>query len=114
MPLADEDLIRVARAVLEVLPDRAAVADIATVDAAVGIPVDEVSLSFQDLVLYEKELVGSRASAGEMHHVIPLVLDGRIRVKEILTHTFGLDDFAEGLAVFNERRDGAIKVVFES
>ena len=42
LPLADEDLIRVARAVLEVLPDRAAVADIATVDAAVRIPVAEV------------------------------------------------------------------------
>ena len=42
LPLADEDLIRVARAVLEVLPDRAVVADIATVDAAVGIPVAEV------------------------------------------------------------------------
>jgi len=82
--------------------------------AAVGIPVDEVSLSFQDLVLYEKELVGSRASAGEMHHVIPLVSDGRIRVKDILTHTFRLEEFAEGLATFNERRDGAIKVVFES
>ena len=42
LPLGDEDLIRVARAVLEILPDRAGVADIATVDAAVGIPVAEV------------------------------------------------------------------------
>ncbi len=42
LPLADEDLIRVAQAVLEILPDRVGVADIATVDAAVGIPVAEV------------------------------------------------------------------------
>jgi L-iditol 2-dehydrogenase len=82
--------------------------------AAVGIPVDEVEISFQDLVLYEKELVGSRASAGEMHHVIPLVVSGRIRVGDLITHTLALEDFAEGLAIFNERRDGAIKVVFES
>jgi L-iditol 2-dehydrogenase len=81
--------------------------------AAVGIPVDEVEISFQDLVLYEKELVGSRASAGEMHHVIPLVTSGRIRVGELITHRLPLEEFAEGLAIFNERRDGAIKVVFE-
>ena len=81
--------------------------------AAVGIPVDDVQISFQDLVLYERELVGARASAGEMHHVIPMVSDGRIRVKDIITHRFALRDFAEGLATFNERRDGAIKVVFE-
>ena len=81
--------------------------------AAVGIPVDDVSMSLQDLVLYEKELVGARASAGEMRRVIPLVIDRRIRVKELHTHTFSLDDFAEGLATFNERRDGAIKVIIE-
>ena len=42
LPLADQDLIRVARAVLEVLPDRADLADAATLDAAVGIRVAEV------------------------------------------------------------------------
>jgi L-iditol 2-dehydrogenase len=81
--------------------------------AAVGIPVDEVELSFQELVLYEKELVGVRATAGEMRHVIPLVVSGRIRVDDLHTHTFALEDFATGLATFNERRDGAVKVVFE-
>jgi L-iditol 2-dehydrogenase len=81
--------------------------------AAVGIPVDDVNMSFQDLVLYEKGLVGARESAGGIHRVIPLVIDGRIRVKELHTHTFGLEDSAEGLATFNERRDGAIKVIIE-
>lgn len=81
--------------------------------AAVGIPVDEVDLSLQDLVLYEKELVGVRASAGEMRHALPLVVDGRIRVKELHTHTFPLQDFDTALATFNERRDGALKVIIE-
>jgi len=81
--------------------------------AAVGIPVDEVSLSFQDLVLYEKELVGVRATAGEMRHVIPLVADGRIRVNELHTHTFPLDEFWTAIDTFNERRDGALKVIIE-
>lgn len=81
--------------------------------AAVGIPVDEVSLSLQDLVLYEKELVGVRATAGEMRHVIPLVADGRIRVNELHTHTFPLDEFQTAIDTFNERREGALKVIVE-
>jgi L-iditol 2-dehydrogenase len=81
--------------------------------AAVGIPVESVELSLQELVLYEKEVVGCRATAGEMRHVMPLVVDGRIRARELLTHTFPLTDFGEALATFNERRDGALKVIVE-
>ena len=81
--------------------------------AVVGIPVREVAISFQDLVLHEKQLIGVRATAGEMRHVIPLVADGRIRVNELHTHTFRLAEFAAALATFNERRDGAIKVIVE-
>ena len=81
--------------------------------AAVGIPVEDVSLELQQLVLYEKELIGVRASAGEMRRVIPLVVDGRIRVKELHTHSFALADFDQALKTFNERLDGALKVIVE-
>ena len=81
--------------------------------AVVGIPVNDVSLSLQELVLYEKELVGVRATAGEMRHVIPLVVDGRIRVNELHTHTFPLEEFSTALDTFNERREGALKVIIE-
>jgi L-iditol 2-dehydrogenase len=81
--------------------------------ASVGIPVEDVSLSLQDLVLYEKELVGVRATAGGMRRAMPLVSDGRIRVSELHTHTFKLDEFRTALDTFNERRDGALKVIIE-
>lgn len=81
--------------------------------ASVGIPVEDVTLSLQELVLYEKELVGVRASAGEMLRVIPLVADGRIRVNELHTHTFTLAEFQTAIDTFNERRDGALKVIIE-
>jgi L-iditol 2-dehydrogenase len=81
--------------------------------AVVGIPVEDVKLSLQDLVLYEYELAGSRASAGEMLHVTPLVEGGRIRVGELITHHFPLADFAEAVDTFNERRDGALKVILQ-
>ncbi len=81
--------------------------------ASVGIPVEDVSLSLQELVLYEKELVGVRATAGGMRRAMPLVSDGRIRVNELHTHTFPLADFREAIDTFNERRDGALKVIIE-
>lgn len=81
--------------------------------AAVGIPTGGVDLNFQELVLYEKELVGVRASAGEMRHVLPLVASGRIRAKDLITHRFPLCDFADALTTFTERKDGAMKVIVE-
>ena len=81
--------------------------------ASVGIPVEDVTLSLQELVLYEKELVGVRATAGEMRRVIPFVADGRMRVNELHTHTFPLDEFQTAIDTFNERRDGALKVIIE-
>ncbi|MGA9595674.1 MAG: zinc-binding dehydrogenase [Acidimicrobiia bacterium] len=81
--------------------------------ATVGIPVEPVALDFQELVLYEKEIVGVRATAGEMRHVLPLVADGRIRAADLVTHRFPLEEFAVALATFNERRDGAMKVIVE-
>jgi L-iditol 2-dehydrogenase len=81
--------------------------------AAVGIPVEGVALDLQELVLYEKELVGVRATAGEMRHVIPLVANGRIRAKRMITHHFPLGEFGEALDTFNERRGCAMKVIIE-
>jgi threonine dehydrogenase-like Zn-dependent dehydrogenase len=57
--------------------------------------------------------LGVRASTGEMRHVIPLVADGLIRVKELHTHTLPLSEFEEALDTFNERRQGALKVIIE-
>jgi L-iditol 2-dehydrogenase len=48
-----------------------------------------------------------------MRRAMPLVADGRIRVNELHTHTFALDDFETAIDAFNERRDGALKVILE-
>jgi L-iditol 2-dehydrogenase len=79
--------------------------------AAVGIPTVGVEIAMQRLVLDELELVGSRASAGEMRRVMPLVEQGRMRVREMVTHRFALADYAEALATFNDRASGAIKII---
>jgi L-iditol 2-dehydrogenase len=79
--------------------------------AAVGIPTVGVEIAMQKLVLDELELVGSRASAGEMRRVMPHVEDGRMRVRELLTHRFPLAEYGAALATFRDRSSGAIKIV---
>jgi L-iditol 2-dehydrogenase len=81
--------------------------------AAVGIPTVGVEIAMQKLVLDELELVGSRASAGEMRRVMPHVEQGRMRVREMITHRFPLDDYATALATFNDRSSGAIKIIVQ-
>ena len=66
--------------------------------AAVGIPKEGVEINMRDLVLYELEIAGSRASAGEMRRVMPHVADGRMRLREVMTHEFSLADYADALA----------------
>jgi L-iditol 2-dehydrogenase len=79
--------------------------------AMVGIPTEDVALRLQSLVLDELELVGSRASAGEMRRVLPFVADGRMRVGELITHHFPLSEYAEALATFDDRSSGAVKII---
>jgi L-iditol 2-dehydrogenase len=79
--------------------------------AMVGIPTEAVSLGVQALVLDELELVGSRASAGEMRRVLPFLASGRMRGEELITHHFALAEYDEALATFNDRASGAMKIV---
>jgi L-iditol 2-dehydrogenase len=79
--------------------------------AAVGIPTKGVEIAMQRIVLDELELVGCRATAGEMRHVMPLVEQGRIRVRDVMTHRFALRDYGTALATFHDPASGAIKII---
>jgi L-iditol 2-dehydrogenase len=79
--------------------------------AAVGIPTAGVEIAMQKLVLDELELVGCRASAGEMRRVMPLVEQRRMRVRDVMTHEFALTDYAEAIDTFNDPASGAIKII---
>jgi L-iditol 2-dehydrogenase len=79
--------------------------------AVIGIPLEDARIPMQRIVLDEIDIVGVRATAGEMPRAIALVAAGRIRLSELITHRFALDDFADAYAAFTERRDGALKVI---
>jgi L-iditol 2-dehydrogenase len=79
--------------------------------AVIGIPLEDASLPMPRTVLDEIDVVGVRASAGEMPRAIELVATGRIRLRELITHRYALEDFAEAYSTFTERRGGALKVI---
>jgi L-iditol 2-dehydrogenase len=79
--------------------------------AVIGIPLDDASIPVKRLVLDEIDLVGVRATAGGMPRAIELAATGRLRLRELITHRFALEDFAAAYATFTERRDGALKVI---
>jgi L-iditol 2-dehydrogenase len=80
--------------------------------AFTGVPTEgDTALPMQKIVLEEIDLFGVRANRNTMEEVIPLVVSGRVRVKPLVTHTFGLGDYGEALRTFGERIDGALKVL---
>jgi L-iditol 2-dehydrogenase len=81
--------------------------------AAVGIPTKGVEIAMQKIVLDELEIVGCRATAGEMRRVMPLVEQGRVRLPEIMTHRFPLVDYQKAIDTFNDPSTGAIKIIVE-
>jgi len=81
--------------------------------AFTGIPKEPVTIDFQKIVLEEIDLYGVRANRNTMEEVIPLMADGRIPAAKLITHHFKLSQFGEALRTFNERVDGALKVIVE-
>ena len=49
----------------------------------IGIPMEDVELPIQRIVLDEPDFVGVRANAGEMADIVPLIADGRIRAGDL-------------------------------
>ena len=81
--------------------------------AFTGIPKEPSLVDFQKIVLEEIDLYGVRANRNTMEEVIPLMADGRVAAGKLITHHFKLADFADALRTFNERVDGALKVIVE-
>ncbi len=61
----------------------------------------------------EIAIFGSRANPNVSRKIIQMITAGHIKVKDLITHTFPLEEFGEGLDTFVNRRDGVIKVVIE-
>jgi L-iditol 2-dehydrogenase len=81
----------------------------------VGVPTDKVvePLPYKYIVHNEIAIFGARANPNVSHKMIPMVASGQLKVADLITHTFPLDQFSKALDVFVNRREGVIKVVIE-
>jgi L-iditol 2-dehydrogenase len=78
----------------------------------VSIPAVEMHpLPTKTIVMNQIAVLGSRANPNCSKEVLSLISSGKINVKDMITHTFALDDFATALETFVKRVDGAMKVV---
>ena len=80
-----------------------------------GVPPNSVmeALPFKYVVHNEIAIYGVRANPNVSRKVIGLIGSGQLKVADLVTHTFPLENFAAALDTFVNRRDGAIKVVVE-
>lgn len=80
-----------------------------------GVPEGKIDepVPFGYTVSNEIAIFGSKANPNVSNKIIPLLGSGQLRMKDLVSHVFPLEDFAEALATFVERRDGAMKVVIE-
>ena len=76
-----------------------------------GLPTKEISLPITAITLDEKDLIGVRADPNTCSELMPMLANGTIKIGPMITHRFPIDKFADALKVFNERIDGAIKVI---
>jgi len=83
--------------------------------ALLGVPPDHVveELPFKYIVHNEIAIFGSRANPNVSRKIVCLIDSGQLAVKDLITHTYPLEDFAQALDTFVNRREGAIKVVIE-
>lgn len=78
----------------------------------IGIYKDLVKIDLNHVVQYNMTMAGGKAEGMWcLERVIPLMADGRIDVKPLITHEFPLKDINEAVNTFVERIGGALKVV---
>lgn len=78
-----------------------------------GLPIESITVPWGPMTLAELDILGVRANPNTAAPALALMANGMVSTEGIHTHTFPLDQFAEALATFVQRRDGAMKVVIE-
>jgi len=83
--------------------------------ALLGVPSDKVleGLPYKYIVHNEIAIFGSRANPNVSWKIIEAIASGSLRVDDLVTHAFSLEDFGKALDTFVGRKGGAIKVVIE-
>ncbi len=81
--------------------------------ALLGVATNDVveELPFKYITHNEIAIFGSRANPNVSQKVLNLMAIGQLKVKDLITHQFTLDHFADALDTFVNRKGNAVKVV---
>lgn len=79
-----------------------------------GIYHEPVTLQLDKIVQWNLLITGPKAEGMlNLKRAIPLMADGRINLKPLITHTFSLDEVNQAFDTFTGRVGGAIKVIVQ-
>ncbi|UCF95846.1 MAG: alcohol dehydrogenase catalytic domain-containing protein [Spirochaetaceae bacterium] len=80
-----------------------------------GVPPESVEekVPFKYVCRNEITIIGVKANPNASRKVISLIGSGKLEVKDVITHVFPLQEFSKALDTFENRREGAVKVVLE-
>jgi len=77
-----------------------------------GIYHEPVTLQLNKIVQWNLLIAGPKAEGmWNLERAIPLMADGRLKMKPLITHTFCLDEINKAFDTFTGRVGGAIKVI---
>jgi len=79
----------------------------------VSLPKDDVSLPIRKIVLEEIELVGNRANPNTLRKAIPIGMNYKKEISDIITHEFPLSEYEKAFDIFNGRKENSLKVVLK-
>jgi threonine dehydrogenase-like Zn-dependent dehydrogenase len=79
-----------------------------------GVYHEPVAVPLNKIVQWNLLITGPKAEGmWSMERAIPLMADGRLNLKPLITHRFSLDDINEAFDTFTGRVGGAIKVIIK-
>ena len=70
-----------------------------------------ITLPITQMVLDEKDLLGIRADPNTCEEAIPLIANGSVKIKPMISHVLPLEEYEKALKIFNERLENAVKVI---
>jgi L-iditol 2-dehydrogenase len=79
-----------------------------------GVYHKPVAVPLNKIAQWNLTIAGPKAEGmWAMERAVPLLADGRLDLKPLITHRFSLDDIHEALGTFTGRKEGAIKVIIK-
>lgn len=78
-----------------------------------GLPAESASMEFpiKTIIMKQLEVHGVENNPYVWEPLLQLVAGGRVNLKDMVTHTFSLEQIEEGFAVLENKKEDPIKIV---